>query len=65
VSGARRENREVGNEMMNMKDVRDWLNTLPEDAVIGIDEGGLSLQMLGGEEYLELGGLPEDENEEE
>ena len=42
----------------------DWLKTLPEDAVICIDNGGLTIQASGGEEYLEIGGFPEGENEE-
>jgi hypothetical protein len=46
--------------MMSKHDVRTWLDTLPEDAEIGIDDGGLCLQMGGSEVYLEIGGLPEE-----
>ena len=49
--------------MMSKKDVRAWLNTLPEDAEVGIDDGGLCLQMRGLEAYLEVGGLPEGDQE--
>ena len=54
---------------MHKAEVLGWLMTLPDDARVGIDAGGLSL--VGFEEhdtpaelsdlpYLELGGLPEE-----
>lgn len=41
-------------------DIVDWLNTLPDDATVAIDEGGLQLIQLGTDEevYLEVGGEP-------
>ncbi len=45
--------------MMKKRELTDWLDTLPEEAQIGIDDGGLCLQVLGSDEYLEIGGLPE------
>jgi hypothetical protein len=47
--------------MMSKQDVRAWLDTLPEDAEVGIDDGGLCLQMHGSTAYLEIGGLPEED----
>jgi hypothetical protein len=32
---------------VSREEIRAWLDTLPEDAEIGIDEGGLCLQMRG------------------
>jgi hypothetical protein len=49
--------------MMSKQDVSAWLDTLPEDAEIGIDDGGLCLQMHDSEAYLEIGGLPEGDQE--
>lgn len=44
------------------KDVKNWLNTLDWNANIAIDEGGLALVVVGKEteEYLEIGGIPEE-----
>ena len=35
--------------MMSKQDVCAWLDTLPENAEIGVDEGGLCLQMRDSE----------------
>jgi hypothetical protein len=40
-----------------------WARTLPDDADVAIDDGGLSLVEVDGDAYLEVGGLPL-ENEE-
>ncbi len=50
--------------MMSKREILEWLNTLPDEAEIGIDEGGLCLQMFADEAYIEIGGLPEDEGDE-
>ena len=46
-------------------ELKKWLDTLADDQEVGIDEGGLSLQAPespdGAAAYLEVGGLPEDE----
>lgn len=48
--------------MMPVQEIINWLSTLPMDAEVGIDEGGLALQVVNSPDiYLELGGLPEDE----
>jgi hypothetical protein len=44
---------------MQVSELIQWLNTLPQDAEIWIDEGGLSLE--GEDFYYEVGGEPEDE----
>ena len=49
--------------MMTKQEISAWLETLPEGAEVGIDDGGLCLLVLGSEEYLEVGGLPEDKCE--
>ena len=42
-------------------DVIDWLNALPENSTVYIDEGGLALRCFEDPEfYFELGGAPED-----
>lgn len=47
-----------------VKDIREWLSGLDDDALVGIDEGGLTIQRVGkrGEqtEYFEIGGMPEE-----
>ena len=46
------------------KELIDWLNSLDDDDLIGIDDGGLILTVGGKEDYYEIGGLPEEsENE--
>lgn len=44
--------------MMDAKQIREWVATLPDDAKIGVDDGGLCIQVLGSDEYLEIGGMP-------
>lgn len=47
---------------MTVSEIKEWLDSLPADASVGIDDGGLALQQVGTEAYLEIGGIPEDEN---
>jgi hypothetical protein len=47
--------------MMSVDELKDWLNTLPADALVAIDEGGLSLVEVDGEASIEIGGV-EDES---
>ena len=45
------------------KELKEWINSLPSGTSIGIDEGGLTLQVVGNPDvYLEIGGLPDEEN---
>lgn len=47
---------------MKVSELKNWLSTLPNKAEVGIDEGGLQLQVVGNEDvYVEVGGLPEEE----
>ena len=44
------------------EELKQWINSLPSGTSIGIDEGGLTLQVVGNPEvYLEIGGLPEED----
>lgn len=46
---------------MTAQEIMEWLEGLPEDAVVGVDDGGLCLRVAGDEgNYCEVGGLPED-----
>ena len=46
------------------KELINWLSDLDDDDLIGIDDGGLTLVVEGKEDYYEIGGLPEEsENE--
>lgn len=55
--------------MMGKQEVLRWLETLSDDCLIGIDDGGLCLVTDGTEAdegaYLEIGGFGDDEFEEE
>jgi len=47
---------------MRVDEIKDWLNTLNDDDLVGVDDDGLALQLLGDEDtYCEIGGLPGDE----
>lgn len=50
---------------MPKDDIVAWLNTLPEGAMVGVDDGGLALRSFGDYRgptfYLEIGGVPEDD----
>lgn len=53
--------------MITAKALREWLATVPENAEIGIDEGGLQLQVVTAHlwgPYLEVGGMPDEVCEE-
>lgn len=39
-------------------ELRRWIDSLPEDSEVAIDEGGLTLMETGGDAYLEVGGIP-------
>jgi hypothetical protein len=43
-----------------VSELERWLGTLDRYAVVGIDEGGLSLKEVGGSAYLEVGGIEEE-----
>jgi hypothetical protein len=51
--------------MMSKAEIQAWLETLPDDAEIAIDDGGITLVVLGHRAYCEVGGIPDDEGEEE
>jgi hypothetical protein len=51
--------------MISIKEIREWLDTLPDDAEIGIDEAVLGLQVYGSEAGLVVGSLPDEEEDAE
>ena len=44
--------------MMSKAEVLEWVNALPDDAEIGVDEGGLCLTTPDGKDWCEVGGVP-------
>lgn len=47
---------------MEAKDVKAWLNTIPDDHLVAVDDGGLTLiDCANREVYCEVGGEREDE----
>jgi len=46
--------------MMSKREIREWLDTLQDDAQIRVDGIELGLQVNGSEAYLAVGGLPDD-----
>lgn len=46
--------------MVTATAIKEWLNHLPPDAQVGIDEGGLTLIVFDDpDSYFEIGGIPE------
>ena len=46
------------------EDLIEWLQEdIPEGAMLAIDDGGLTLCVIGENAYYEIGGLPGDEGE--
>ena len=43
------------------RDLEEWMNTMENDTLIGVDDGGLSLVNCDNGEWLEIGGVPEEE----
>ena len=47
---------------ISVSEIKEWLNTLPADALVGVDDGGLCLRVVGDHiPYCEIGGLPDEE----
>jgi hypothetical protein len=52
--------------MITVKELKRWLNTLPKNDSVGIDEGGLQLVSLKRPDaYYEIGGYAGEEDDEE
>ena len=52
------------NMAMQVVQLREWLATLNDDQLVGVDDGGLCLRVVDDPEpYCEIGGLPEDEDD--
>ena len=46
---------------MKKEELQAWLESLPNGCEIGVDDGGLTLQVVDHDAYCEVGGLPEEE----
>lgn len=42
-----------------VSDLRDWLDTLPVNSTVGVDQGGLALVCEETGDYYEVGGVEE------
>jgi hypothetical protein len=56
--------------MIGKAELLRWVKTLSAESCVGIDEGGLCLCEVGPDDqvteaYIEVGGVPEEEEEEE
>jgi hypothetical protein len=50
---------------MSAKEIREWLETLREDDLVGVDDGGLCLRVAGNPAiYCEIGGICEEDEDE-
>jgi hypothetical protein len=49
---------------INVGTLLAWLGTLDEEDEVAIDDGGLTLVQIDGDAYFEVGGIPEDLDEE-
>ncbi len=45
--------------MMSRAELLEWVQALPTDAEIGVDDGGLTLTTSDGTNCLEIGGIPD------
>jgi hypothetical protein len=49
---------------MSIRRIKQWPNTIEKHPLVGVSEGGLGLQEVGNEDvYIEIGGLPDEEDE--
>jgi len=44
--------------MMEVHEIENWLSNFPDDTMVGIDEGGLTLREPRSGAYIEIGGIP-------
>ena len=49
---------------VSKQELTAWLDTLPNGAAVAIDDGGLMLVEVGSDSYLEVGGIPLDDESE-
>jgi hypothetical protein len=47
---------------VSREDLLDWLETLPKSTAIAVDEDGLMLVTIDQEAYLEVGGIPKEQD---
>lgn len=46
-------------------EVRMWLQGLSDEDLIAVDDGGLALVVVGRESYIEVGGIPDEQESDE
>jgi hypothetical protein len=52
--------------MMTAGELRRWLDTIDPEETIAVDDGGLTLVLVSDENvYMEVGGLPDDEDDDD
>jgi len=49
---------------ISVRELREWAKSLPDDADVAVDDGGLVLVEVAGEAWLEVGGEPEQQESE-
>lgn len=50
---------------MLVSEVKEWLNSLSDDDAVGVNDDGLALELVGDPGvYCEIGGIPDDDEEE-
>jgi hypothetical protein len=48
---------------VTIKELRKWLDNFEDDTMVGVEEGGLTLEVVGlPQAYFEIGGSPEEED---
>jgi hypothetical protein len=51
---------------VTIKELREWLDTFEDENMVGVEEGGLTLEVVGlPQAYFEIGGIPEEEEDED
>lgn len=49
---------------VGVAELRKWLNGQDEADEVAIDDGGLALVIVGGDAYIEVGGMPDEDSDE-
>jgi hypothetical protein len=48
---------------MKASELKAWVATLDDDQIVGIDDGGLAIEVVGSDAYIELGAMPDEDEE--
>lgn len=50
---------------MTVREIKEWLDGLEDGRLVGVDDGGLCLEVVGNPEtYCEIGGIPDGDDDE-